>query len=197
MRRATPIIGVLLAFSFYALYVFPYSSAISGRDAFDGFMAVVSVVPMLKFAEVVFILLLLVVHSVLAAVMLYGSSINLFSYPTYWNWMYALQRLAAIAIVPFILYHIFVMKFSYAFGMPGTFDAVSGAMANGAGGIIYLAGLALISFYLCSSAYSMFCDFGICTSRRSRFSLSVAMWVAFVALILWDVRIVMVFSKVL
>jgi len=102
MHRLYSITGLIFAAAFLLLFLVPYSSIFGGAASFNSLMARMHSAPMLGWAQTLFVLLPLVFHTAMGVLIIYTCQINVMSYGYYRNWIYALQRLAGLFLIPFV-----------------------------------------------------------------------------------------------
>lgn len=177
LRRIHTVVGVIFPAGFIALYLVPMSSAVRGAPAVSPH----------TFLELI-LLVLFVFHSTMAPLSMYASSVNLISYSFYGNWVYALRRLSGVVLIPFAVYHIYMMKI-----------AKGGASCNHLREIMsspwleafYIVGMLAIIFYMMSSVSALLFEWGLAATGRSRNSASAIMWCVAIAIAAWCMRILL------
>ena len=194
VRRLHSIVGVFLVLAFTILYLIPLSSAFGGAKAFNGFMLLFDNVPMIGLFEVLFVIVPLIIHAILALIAVYSSSINVVGYNHYRNWMYALKRITGILLVPFVAYHIFATTLKFAFtGRHINYSYMQTLLSPAWMKVFYGVGIACAIFYLGASVETALFEWGVTVSRRSRDVVSVVMWCIAISLTVWGVKIVLAF----
>lgn len=79
--------------------------------------------PLLRGVEWAFIFLPIIYHTVYGTWIILTGQPNVNHYPYIRNWLYTLQRISAVILVLFILFHVLTLKFAVAgAGSPLTFD---------------------------------------------------------------------------
>ncbi|MBN1282238.1 MAG: hypothetical protein JXA24_00515 [Proteobacteria bacterium] len=192
LHRLYSLTGFVFAASFVLFFLVPYSSIFGGDLAFNSFMARIDAVPLLGWAQFALILVPLVFHTAMGVMIVYGSQINVVSYGYYRNWMYALQRLAGLALIPFVSYHIYSAELAPAVsGRAVTaglmFSRLSSPWVKG----LYLAGVASAAFYFGNGLAHASRSWGIAASRRSRGAFVIAGWMITLLLAFWGVKLVL------
>lgn len=100
------------------------------------------------------------------------SSFNVFTYGGYRNWMYVLQRLTFLLMVPFLGYHAW---------MWGRTPPV---------GLLYSLGFVATVFHIVHGIAGMFTTWGVTISPQSQRAVSFVAWVSFFILSGWGLQVV-------
>lgn len=97
------------------------------------------------------------------------SSFNIFTYGGYRNWMYVLQRLTFLIMVPFLGYQLF------------TSPTVT---------VLYSLGFVATVFHIVHGVAGTFTTWGVAISRQSQRAVSCVAWVSFIILSVWGIKLV-------
>ncbi len=194
LHRLHSITGLVFALAFVLFFLLPYSSVFGGHAEFNRFMAKVDMVPMLGWTQVVFIALPLIFHAAFGLMIVHGCQINAFNYSYYRNWMYALQRVTGVILIPFIAYHVYKTKLALAFGStPLNYNFMHSVLAHPWAKVFYCAGIVCAAFYIGNGFTTQATSWGIAASRRARSAASIAGWVITLILATWGLRLVFSF----
>lgn len=194
LKRLHTITGFILACAFFALFLFPYSTIFSSEPAFNQLMVKIDSIPLLGWIEFVFIGVPLVFHMMMGLMIVHSGQINVFSYSYYKNWMYALERICGLILIPFVAYHIYATKLSIMFSSRHL-DArlmhtiLSPTWAK----TLYIAGIVSAAFYFGNGLASALTTWGITASRRSRAAASILGWIVTIVIAMWGVKIILEF----
>jgi len=194
LHRLYSITGFCFAASFIAFFLIPYSSIFGGEAEFNRLMARAGAIPMLGWAEFLFVLVPLVFHMAMGILIVYNSQINVVSYGFYRNWMYALQRLAGLILIPFVAYHIYLVKLSPVLsGRPLTAAIMLSALSSPWTRALYFTGVAAAAFYFGNGLAHSSRSWGVAASRRARGAFVTAGWIVTIILGAWGVKLVLSF----
>jgi len=193
IRRAHSVIGVILPLMFAVIYLVPFSMASGGAAAFNDCMSVVNSLPLYTFFEFV-LFLLLIVHTIMMLLSVYGSSINVVSHSHYSNWIYAIRRLAGVVLVPFMIYFIFVTRMSFAFSKRHLdYIHMQRLLSSSWIEAFCIVGVVSMFFYMMTSATTVLSEWGVTVSRRSRNAVSMVMWIVAIVMAGWGVKVLLMF----
>jgi len=194
LSRLHSISGVILALAFVFFFLLPYSSVFDGAQAFNRLMAERALVPMLGWAQVIFILIPLIYHAAFGLTVVHGCQINAFRYNYYRNWMYALERFAGLVLIPFIIYHLYRTVLAQAAGKgPLSFDAMHAILAPSWAKAVYIAGVVCLAFYVGNGLAMQSTAWGVAAARRARGLAVIVGWIVTIVLAAWGVRVVLSF----
>jgi succinate dehydrogenase / fumarate reductase cytochrome b subunit len=192
--RLHSVTGVIFALAFIFCFLLPYSSVFGGASAFNGSMAARFAAPMLGLALVFFVLLPLIYHAAFGLMIVHGCQINSFKYNYYRNWMYALQRVAGLLLIPFVVYHIYRTELATAIGArPLNFDAMHAILAPAWATWLYIVGIACAAFYIGNGIAMQSATWGFAAARRARSAAIIFGWILTIVLAAWGIRIILSF----
>ncbi len=194
LQRLHLFAGAIFAAAFCLLFLLPYSAIFSGPDAFNRIVARIDAIPMIGILLALFVLAPILFHAALGLMVLHAGRFNAIAYGSFRNWMYALQRLAGLLLIPFVAYHVATTWLAFAFSgkhltAVRLHEIVSPAWARS----LYIVGALAAAFYIGNGLATAACTIGLCASRRSRSAAVIAGWVVTLALAVWGVRLVLAF----
>lgn len=190
--RLHAVAGVVFAMAFVLYFLLPFSAALGGPQAFDGSMAEAAHAS--GMAVAVFVLLPLIYHAAFGVMLVHGCQINAFRYGTYRNWMYALERVAGLLLIPFVIYHLFKMELPFALSSsPLSFDAMHALLAPTWRKALYLGGMCAAAFYIGNGLAMQATTWGFAASEKARGAAVIAGWVLTIVLAVWGAKIVLSF----
>ena len=194
LHRFHSMVGLFLVAAYVLLFLIPYSSAMQGATAFDHTMLALHRVPLLSSFAVVIVGAMAIFYGALSFMTIHGAGANVVSYGRYRNWMYLLQRVAFLMILPAFIYHVSNVSLKTAFGD----RIVDYAMMNMALGklwvnLIYVAGVLGAAFYIGNGLALMMIKWGVAASSWSRDVFAAAGWIITFILAAWGLRIVFAF----
>ncbi len=194
LRRLHTVAGLWLAFVYFAFFLVPMSSAFGGAASFNETASYISRLPLAGLAFTLLVLAPLMFHAAMGVSLLYTSSFNVISYGFYRNWMYALQRVTGIVVVPFAAYHIAKTILPFAFtGRFADFAFMQALMGTAWVRALYSAGVLCAAFHIGNGVASALSSLGITGSKRSQDAFSMAMWIVTLVFAVWGLRIVFAF----
>ncbi len=112
LRRLHSLTGLLFG-GYIVVHLFVNATMIQGhsaRDVFQGQVDKIHSLPFLWAVEWIFLYLPIIFHTVYGAWIIFTGQPNVASYGYGKNWAYLLQRISAVIIVLFILFHVLGMK---------------------------------------------------------------------------------------
>jgi succinate dehydrogenase / fumarate reductase cytochrome b subunit len=194
LHRLHSITGIIFAFAFVGFFLIPYSSVFGGPSEFNRFMVEAARIPMLGWAQIVFIVLPLIFHAAFGLMIVHNCQINVFNYGYYRNWMYALQRVCGIILIPFVLYHVYKTKLAFALNsVPINYDFMHAIFSHSWAKVFYCTGIVCAAFYIGNGFATQTTSWGLAASRRARSTASVVGWVITIVLAAWGLRLVFYF----
>jgi succinate dehydrogenase/fumarate reductase cytochrome b subunit (b558 family) len=158
-----------------AMHLWTYTSALRGPSELEHALGRTGASPYLVVAEALFIWVPLAYHGVYGLFMALRSRPNVRSYPYSYNWMHALQRASGIVVLVFLAYHIHEVRLPLARSalLPADiYVELAARLSSTVRGIplaalVYLTGLAAVTFHLANGLYGFCFSYGITVSRRA------------------------------
>jgi succinate dehydrogenase cytochrome b subunit len=194
LHRLHSITGILVSAAYLLCFLVPYAAISKGAATFDTLMGAASVLPMLGWSELLFVALPLIFHAAMGVLLLQSSGANVFAYGFYRNWMYLLQRIAGIIVVPFLLYHIFVTKLALTFSGRHVDEALLHQLfARPWVKAFYCVGVVCAAFYIGNGLGFAAKGWGIAAARRARSAITILGWIVTLLFAGWGLRIVFAF----
>lgn len=192
--RIHSITGVIFAVAFVCCFLMPYSSVFGGAQAFTGHMAGLAREPMLGLAQAIFILIPLLYHAAFGLMIVHGCQINAFNYNYYRNWMYALERVTGLLLIPFVIYHLYRTALAPSVGAaPLDYNTMHALLAPAWARAIYLGGVVCAAFYIGNGFAMQSSSWGVVATRGARGAAVIVGWIITIALAAWGARIVLSF----
>ena len=189
IRRLQSLSGIA-----FGLYIFVHltvnATIIQGGDVFAKQVEKIHSLPFLIAIEWGTLFLPFLFHSIYGTWILVTGKPNVSAYPTQRNAYYLLQRISAVAIALFVLFHVLALKYG-AFGVNFAFDAKFNQagtvsrhlhMANWVV-IVYLVGILMTAFHTANGFSTAGITWGATISTASQRRLSLICVGAFVALL--------------
>ncbi|MFA4875189.1 MAG: hypothetical protein WC690_07585 [bacterium] len=183
--------GLILCVAYVVFFLVPFSSILGGDAAFTHFMTTAGEVPLLGWVEALFVGVPLIFHIAFGLMIMHGGQINIFSYAYYKNWMYALERVTGLILIPFALYHIYATKLAFMWsGRYLDAKVMHSILTPAWSKSLYIAGIVCAAFYFGNGMAGGLNAWGIAATRRSRTAAAIAGWVLTLVLAAWGLRIV-------
>lgn len=175
LRRLHSLTGVIPLAFFVFFHFFANSTSQGGEEAFDQTVTTLRSVPYLLGVEWALLFAPFLFH------MLYGMWIIFTSKPNAGhiryrrNWAYVLQRLTAMIVFVFIIYHVVGVRFIDAEGQTAVYAIFHEKMSNPFTYWWYVVGIACTSFHLANGIVTFCMTWGITVSTRSQKMMGAAM----------------------
>jgi succinate dehydrogenase/fumarate reductase cytochrome b subunit (b558 family) len=136
----------------------------------------ISRMPYLTVLELAFIVLPICIHATIGVKILLDARYNVARYATSGNWGYTLQRVTALVVLGFLLYHLWelrVQKLLLGMDAGGFYDTLCRNMSSTIASVpvialIYILGIGAVSFHLANGLWGFCFSWGITVSRRSQ-----------------------------
>ena len=194
LRRIHSLLG-FIPFGIYLPIHFAFNSTIfSGPQAFTDFVKSTQGFALTIFLEIGLLAVPILFHIILGIVIVYSGSSNVTSYGYYRNWMYTLQRISGMILVPFLFIHIWKTRLHATFSGHHV-DAVymSEYLSPFGTKMLYVIGIVAAAFHLSNGVSTMLMTWGITQSERSQDIVSKLMWLVFLLMSVWGIAIVFAF----
>jgi len=168
LRRLHSLTGVIPLTFFIFFHFFANSTSQGGEEAFDQTVKTLRSVPYLLGVEWALLFAPFLFH------MLYGMWIIFTSKPNAGrlryrrNWAYVLQRLTAMIVFVFIIYHVVGVRFIDAHGQTAVYAIFHEKMSHPFTYWWYVVGIACTSFHLANGVVTFLMTWGITVSTRSQ-----------------------------
>jgi succinate dehydrogenase cytochrome b subunit len=194
LHRFHSMAGLFLTAAYIFLFLIPYSSAMQGPVAFNNAMLALRGIPLLSTFTVVIVGAMAIFYGALSFMTIHGSGANVVSYGRYRNWMYLLQRVAFLMILPAFIYHVSNISLKTAFGD----RVVDYAMMDMSLGklwvsLIYITGVLGAAFYIGNGFALMAIKWGLAATKWSRDAFAAVGWTITFVLAAWGLIIVFAF----
>ena len=189
VRRLQSLSGIA-----FGLYIFVHlavnATIIQGGDVFAKQVEKIHSLPFLVAIEWGTLFLPFLFHSIYGIWILVNGQPNVSAYPTQRNAYYLLQRITAVAIVLFVLFHVLALKYG-AFGVNFKFDPFANQVGTVSRHlhmdnwvvIVYIVGILVTAFHTANGFSTAGITWGATISKASQRRLSLLCVGAFVALL--------------
>ncbi len=175
LRRLHSLTGVIPLTFFIIFHFFANSTSLGGEQAFDGTVTVLRSVPYLLGVEMALLFAPFLFHMLYGMVIIFASKPNSAKLPYRRNWAYVMQRVTAMIVFTFIVYHVIGVRFIDAHNQTAVYAIFHEKMSNPFTYWWYVIGIACTSFHLANGLVTFFMTWGITVSTRSQRVAEVAM----------------------
>jgi succinate dehydrogenase / fumarate reductase, cytochrome b subunit len=175
-RKLFSLCGVIPIAAFTMFHLWENAKALQGRGEYVHMVEDIGRMPFLTALEIGMILIPICIHAVLGIKILLDARYNVGAYSYSGNWGYTLQRLTALLVLGFLVYHVWELRLQKAItGMDagGFFDTLCRNMSATMGGVpvialVYILGIGAVAFHLANGLWGFCFSWGITVSRRSQ-----------------------------
>ncbi len=181
MRRLHSLSGVLPLGVFFLEHLWTNAAALWGQRSFDRAVDRINALPGLVLIEVLGIFVPLAFHAGYGLWLTRRSAPNVATYPFARNWGYVLQRVSGVALLAFLLLHLWefrVQKWLYGMDTRSFYPVLAGSLSSTRWGIpwralVYLAGILATAAHFANGLFGFGCTWGLVGSRRAQARLFV------------------------
>ena len=182
-RKMHSLSGLLPIGIFLCVHLFINSLALRGEAAFNQGVSLLHSVPYLWALELFLIFIPLIFHALYGIWVVYVTSNNVLTYSYFRNWLFYLQRVTALVTLVFVVWHVYVLRFSNGFsGNEINFTFVSQALTNTVVIVLYVLGLLATFAHFANGLWSLLISWGITIGARAQRSAAYVCLVVFVIL---------------
>ena len=194
LRRIHSLLG-FIPLSLFILMHFTFNSFIfAGPQAFTDFVNASQGFPLTIYLEIGFLAVPILLHIVFGLVIMYTGAANVHEYGHYRNWMYVMQRVTGMLLVPFLAYHVWMTRMQQVFtGHHVNAEYMHHYLSPGLTKIFYIIGILSAAFHMTNGLSTMLITWGITQNARSQYVVSMANWALFVLISVWGIAIVYAF----
>lgn len=176
LRRLHSLSGVMPLGVFFASHLWTNAAALWGQRRFDDAVDRINSLPGLILLEVFGIFLPLSFHAGYGLWLTRRSAPNVATYPFARNWGYVLQRVSGVALLAFLLLHLWefrVQKWLYGMDTHSFYPVLAGSLSSTRWGIpwralVYLAGILATSVHFANGLFGFGCTWGLVASRPAQ-----------------------------
>jgi succinate dehydrogenase / fumarate reductase cytochrome b subunit len=175
LRRLHSLTGILFG-GYLMVHLIVNATMIEGNDSFANQVNKIHSLPFLNAIEWTFIYLPLIFHSVYGIWITFAGRPNVFDYPYGKNVYYTLQRISAIIILGFVLFHVLGMKgwfgptLEFEYG-PGQAAASTARHINShwvVAWVVYPLGVFASCFHLANGFWTAAISWGLAVSAKAQ-----------------------------
>jgi succinate dehydrogenase / fumarate reductase, cytochrome b subunit len=171
LRRLHSVVGLVALGLFLCEHFFTNSFAIKGPEAFNLKVEFLTSLPYLVLIEIVTLAIPFLFHTLYGLVIIFEGSVNLNRNNYGRNWAYVAQRVTAVMVMIFLIFHVGSLRFyhkAHAEQM-GFFQFLSGEyFSNPAILAFYIVGIAATFFHLANGICTFCMTWGLTIGPRSQ-----------------------------
>jgi succinate dehydrogenase / fumarate reductase cytochrome b subunit len=175
LRRLHSLTGVIPLTFFVIFHFLANSTSRGGEEAFDKTVVALRGTPYLLAVEWALLFAPFLFHMLYGMVIIFSSKPNAAKLPYRRNWAYVLQRVTAMVVFTFIVYHVVGVRFIDAEGQDAVYAIFHEKMSNPFTYWWYVVGIACTSFHLANGLVTFFMTWGLTVSTRSQRIMEYAM----------------------
>ena len=171
LRRLHSLVGLVALGLFLCEHFFTNSFAIEGAEAFNGKVAFLTSLPYLVLIEIAVLGVPFAFHTLYGLVIIFDGSVNLNRNNYARNWAYVAQRVTAVVIMIFLLFHVGSLRFYHKAHAEeiGFFQFLSNEyFSNPAILAFYVVGIAATFFHLANGICTFCMTWGLAIGPQSQ-----------------------------
>ena len=168
LRRLHSLTGVIPLTVFVIFHFFANSTSRGGEEAFDKTVVALRSTPYLLAVESALLFAPFLFHMLYGMVIIFSSKPNSARLPYRRNWAYVMQRVTAMIVFTFIVYHVVGVRFIDAHDESAVYAIFHEKMSNPFTYWWYVVGIACTSFHLANGLCTFFMTWGLTVSRQSQ-----------------------------
>lgn len=188
LRRLHSLSGAVPLVVFLLAHLTTNAAALWGQRSYDTWVERVHALPGLAVLEIFGLLVPLAVHAGLGIWLSRSASPSLVTYPFARSWSYVLQRVSGVAVLVFLVVHLWefrVQKWLFGMDTRSFYPALAAGLSSTRWGIpwralLYVGGLLAVCVHLANGLFGFACTWGLVVSRRAQvrwFALTAALGV--------------------
>jgi len=168
-RKMHSLSGLLPIGIFLCVHLFINSLALRGEAAFNQGVSLLHSVPYLGALELFLIFIPLIFHALYGIWVVYVTRNNILTYSYFRNWLFYLQRVTALVTFVFVVWHVYVLRFSNGiFGNEINFMGVSQALSTPVVTVLYVIGILATFAHFANGLWSLLISWGITIGVRAQ-----------------------------
>lgn len=178
IRRIHSISGIVPIGFFLLEHIFSISTVLGGKKAFDSTVAHLAAIPneVLIPLEILFIAIPFLFHGIYGLLIFNDAKNNATSgYGYARNWQFYFQRITAIIVAAFLVYHVIALRFNKAMFIAAPYDYMHAHLANPAIFAFYAVGLVATIFHFTNGIFTFCITWGITAGPRAQGLVNKAM----------------------
>lgn len=168
LRRLHSLTGVIPLTFFVFFHFFANSTSRAGEEAFDKTVVALRSTPYLLIVESALLFAPFLFHMLYGMVIIFASKPNAPKLPYRRNWAYIMQRVTAMVVFTFIVYHVVGVRFVEAHDEANMYALFHEKMNNPFTYWWYVVGIGCTAFHLANGMCTFFMTWGLTVSRQSQ-----------------------------
>ena len=140
-------------------------------------------------AEIIIIALPLIFHGIYGLYIVYKAKNNALDYKYYRNWAFYLQRITAIIIVIFLVFHVFFLRLNGHETSEDVIYTLVAILQNPLYLVLYIIGVVASIYHLTNGLFTFCITWGICQGEKAQRIFSICAILLFFAVSIFAVAI--------
>lgn len=169
LRKTHSLTGIIPIGVFLLEHLISNSFALGGAVSYNQKIAAFQKIPLLIWIEIIFIGVPLAFHTILGLYYTYLAKNNVLEYKYFRNYMFYLQRVTAVVVFLFVVYHVYTTRIGRAAnGIVISYEFMNNILSQPIFFIIYFIGLLVAVFHFTNGIYTFAVSWGISIGPRSQ-----------------------------
>ncbi len=183
LRRFHSLIAVVPLGLFIFVHFMLNSAIFLGSDAYVTMMGFMRGFPFVQVLELLLIAIPIIFHGIYGIYIVYLAKNNVLQYKYYRNFAFYLQRITAIILVAFIIWHVYTLRFA---------DANLAVMLHSPLiFVLYVIGVLAAIYHFTNGLFTFCITWGICVGDRAQKIFAICATLLFIVMSLWAVAILL------
>lgn len=200
IRRFHSLIALIPIGIFVCVHLLINASVfMGGFDGYNTFVAVMkseSLKLYITAAEIIIIALPLIFHAAYGLYIVYKAKNNALQYKYYRNWAFYLQRITAIIITIFLIWHVYTLRLSGHETSEEVIYTIAGILQNPLYMVLYIIGVVASLYHLCNGLFTFCITWGICQGEKAQKIFSICSILLFCAIAVVAIAILIRISMI-
>ena len=145
--------------------------------------------PFIPIMEVVLIALPIIFHGIYGIYIVYLAKNNPLKFTYYRNWAFYLQRITAIIVVLFLVWHVYTLRLSGHHEAADVMNTLVGYLQNPLLFACYIIGVVAAIYHFANGLFTFCITWGICVGDRAQKIFAVCAMLIFAALSIFAIAI--------
>lgn len=175
LRRLHSLTGVVPLTFFIIFHFYANAKSTVGEQAFDDMVAVLRGMPFLLAVEWGLLFAPFLFHMIYGMVIIFSAKANVGRLPFRRNWAFVLQRITAMIVFTFIIYHVVGIRFVDGHGVDNMYALLHKKLSNPFSYWWYVIGVVCTSFHLANGLCTFLMTWGITVGKKAQKGAEVVM----------------------
>ncbi len=194
IRRLHSLIAVIPVGIFVCVHMLLNSSVfISGNESYLALINFMKTAPFVVILEVVVIAIPIIFHGLYGIYIVYLAKNNALKYTYYRNWAFYLQRITALIVLVFLIWHVWVLRLS-THEPQLVINTLAGLLHNPVTFALYIIGVVASMYHFANGLFTFCITWGICVGDRSQKVFATVAGAFFVLISLFAIAILVKIS---